>query len=102
MELAKPSIDDGIKSLIRSNVDEIICHPYFLSPSGRHVSTDIPNIIQTCMDELKKSHTRTQSIPPIRISEPVGANINLMMSAIDEQVRMVSDIYNTHPTNKIE
>ncbi len=54
MEIAKPSIFDGIQSLIQGDdgVDVVVCHPYFLSP-GRHVIEDVPELIDEAMKELK-------------------------------------------------
>ena len=41
LELAEPSIPDGLRALIASGADEITVVPYFLS-AGRHVVEDIP------------------------------------------------------------
>ncbi|MEN8106772.1 MAG: CbiX/SirB N-terminal domain-containing protein [Pseudomonadota bacterium] len=48
LELAEPSIPDGLRAMIRAGAYEVIVLPYFLS-AGRHVATDIPaevNIIR--------------------------------------------------------
>ncbi|OEU14039.1 hypothetical protein FRACYDRAFT_164171, partial [Fragilariopsis cylindrus CCMP1102] len=45
MEIGTPSIHDGLTALKYMGVDEIICHPFFLSADGRHVKEDIPRII---------------------------------------------------------
>lgn len=42
LELADPSIPDGIQQCIDHGADEVEVLPYFLS-AGRHVSQDIPN-----------------------------------------------------------
>ena len=42
LELAEPSIPDGIHSCIEKGANEIYILPYFLS-AGRHVAEDIPN-----------------------------------------------------------
>lgn len=44
LELADPSIPDGIRSLIRAGAREVVVLPYFLS-AGRHVIEDIPGDI---------------------------------------------------------
>jgi sirohydrochlorin ferrochelatase len=44
MELADPTIKDGIDALVAENVTEIHVFPYMLAP-GRHATKDIPNII---------------------------------------------------------
>ncbi|MGD8784491.1 MAG: CbiX/SirB N-terminal domain-containing protein [Thioalkalispiraceae bacterium] len=41
LELAEPSIPDGIKRCIEKGATEIVILPYFLS-AGRHVAEDIP------------------------------------------------------------
>ena len=41
LEIAEPSIPDGIEAAVRAGAGEIVVLPYFLSP-GRHVAEDIP------------------------------------------------------------
>lgn len=41
LELAEPSIPDGIESCIQQGASEVVIVPYFLS-AGRHVIEDIP------------------------------------------------------------
>ncbi len=41
LELAEPSIPDGIEECVRAGAIEVVVMPYFLS-AGRHVATDIP------------------------------------------------------------
>ena len=45
LELAKPSIPEGIEMLINQGASEITVLPYFLS-AGRHVHQDVPEIVQ--------------------------------------------------------
>ena len=44
LELAEPSIPDGIEASIQQGAKEVIVLPYFLS-AGRHVQEDIPREI---------------------------------------------------------
>ncbi len=44
LELAEPSIPDGIRAAISEGADEVVVLPYFLS-AGRHVAEDIPSDI---------------------------------------------------------
>jgi len=44
MELALPSIPDGVKRCIQLGATHIIALPYMLSP-GRHATRDIPQLI---------------------------------------------------------
>lgn len=41
LELAEPSIPDGLRALIHDGIHDIVVVPYFLS-AGRHVVEDIP------------------------------------------------------------
>jgi CbiX len=91
MEIASPSIPEVLESFVnmgsesgQQQVDEIICHPYFLSP-GRHATQDIPQIIQSAKDQLEIS------IPVITTS-PVGAMTDLMITAIHSVVTQSSNL----------
>ena len=42
LELAQPSIPDGLRAAIAAGAREVVVLPYFLS-AGRHVVADIPN-----------------------------------------------------------
>ena len=44
MELACPSIEDGIRYCMGRGATHIIAHPYMLAP-GRHASEDIPRMV---------------------------------------------------------
>ena len=50
LELAKPSILEGVKNCVELGADTVTVLPYFLS-AGRHVATDIP-------EELQKSQNQ--------------------------------------------
>jgi sirohydrochlorin ferrochelatase len=55
LELAEPSIPDGLRAAIRAGATEVTVLPYFLS-AGRHVVTDIPaevNIIRAESPEVE-------------------------------------------------
>ena len=45
LELAEPSIPDGIVGAIDGGAKEVLVLPYFLS-AGRHVATDIPSEVE--------------------------------------------------------
>ena len=45
LELADPSIPDGLKECANQGAAEVIVLPYFLS-AGRHVAQDIPDIVE--------------------------------------------------------
>ncbi len=48
MELALPSISDGISVCVARGATHIVVHPYMLSP-GRHATQDIPRMVQEFM-----------------------------------------------------
>ncbi|MGB5439849.1 MAG: CbiX/SirB N-terminal domain-containing protein [Gammaproteobacteria bacterium] len=50
LELAEPSIPDGLRKLIEAGSTEVVLLPYFLS-AGRHVVTDIPGEIEIVREE---------------------------------------------------
>jgi CbiX len=84
MEIATPSIEDGLASLLESKVDEIICHPYFLSP-GRHVVEDIPRIVAAAIDSLSITI-------PVRTTPPIGSRTSIMMEAIHASVQEITEL----------
>lgn len=76
LELAEPSIPDGIEECIRSGATEVIVLPYFLS-AGRHVAEDIPSEVKIKQDEYPDI--------PIHISPYIGAApglVDLMLESI--------------------
>lgn len=78
---------------MRSLPDEIICHPYFLSP-GRHVTEDIPQLLEEAKNELKIT------IPMVS-TQPIGANTQLMIGAIHALVQENSSILQNQNQNQI-
>lgn len=50
LELAEPSIPDGIQRCIDAGATQVVVLPYFLS-AGRHVSEDIPAEVKIKQDE---------------------------------------------------
>lgn len=86
MEIAAPSIPDKLKELKDLGVDEIVCHPFFLSADGRHVKEDIPQIIGDAIEDLWGGKTGAKKIP-IVTTAPVGSNTQLMLGAIHSLVR---------------
>ena len=44
MELADPTIREGIEACIKAGATDIVVHPYMLSP-GRHATRDIPRMV---------------------------------------------------------
>jgi len=50
LELAEPSIPEGIRAAIRAGARQLVVLPYFLS-AGRHVSEDIPGAVNSVRSE---------------------------------------------------
>ena len=65
LELAEPSIPDGIEQCIQAGATEVVVLPYFLS-AGRHVVTDIPNEVRG----RQEAHPQVK----IRIAPYLGAS----------------------------
>jgi len=45
MELASPTIPEGLAACMADGATEIVVHPYMLAP-GRHASEDIPRMVE--------------------------------------------------------
>ncbi|UCC57052.1 MAG: CbiX/SirB N-terminal domain-containing protein [Gammaproteobacteria bacterium] len=55
LELAEPSIPDGMRRAIHAGAKELVVLPYFLS-AGRHVSEDIPVEVDGVRTEFPDVH----------------------------------------------
>ena len=75
LELAEPSIPDGIGECVNAGADEVIVLPYFLS-AGRHVAEDIPAEI-----EKKKAELSNVKIRNITYVGALNGMIDLMLEA---------------------
>jgi sirohydrochlorin ferrochelatase len=63
MELAEPSIDEAFDACVSAGAEEVIVHPYFLSP-GRHSTHDIPRMV----GEAAVKHPEVSYL----VTEPLG------------------------------
>lgn len=63
MELAGPTIREGIDRCVTAGASEIVVHPYFLSP-GRHSMEDIPRLVE----EAARPHSGISC----KVTEPLG------------------------------
>lgn len=77
LEIASPNIDEAYSRLVTRGANEIIVHPYFLSP-GRHTRGDIPVEVAAA----------AQKHPDIKycITEPLAAH-RLVVEAAIERIR---------------
>jgi len=78
LELAQPSIPDGIVQAVEAGAREVVVLPYFLS-AGRHVAEDIPDLV----DSKRKLYPQVD----IRIAPYLGkaeAVIDLLLALASE------------------
>lgn len=74
LELAQPSIPEGIDCCVAEGAGEVVILPYFLS-AGRHVVQDIPEIVAT-------SQGRHPSVR-LRIAPYLGRATSLVASLVE-------------------
>lgn len=60
LELAEPSIPDGIDALVEAGTRRVTVLPYFLS-AGRHVATDIPEAVERKRRQYPSVHIELAS-----------------------------------------
>jgi sirohydrochlorin ferrochelatase len=65
MELAEPTIEQGLASCVAAGARDITVHPYMLSP-GRHATEDIPRMVAEAM--------RQHPGVAFRVSAPLGTH----------------------------
>jgi sirohydrochlorin ferrochelatase len=78
LELAEPSIPEGIKICAEKGATEILVMPYFLS-AGRHVAEDIPGEVDSVRDHYPDVNIRIlpylgslEVIPDIMIEQAIS------------------------------
>lgn len=69
MELAEPSIRQGIETCVQDGATDIVVHPYMLSP-GRHATQDIPQMVQEIATRF--SEIRFRVTDPLGLHEKIG------------------------------
>ena len=82
MELADPTIEQGITACAEDGATDIVVHPYMLSP-GRHAIEDIPRMAQTAAD---------QNGVTVRVTGPLGIH-----DKIGEVVLERAGLFQTEP-----
>ena len=78
MDIAPPSIADGIAACVAAGADEVVVHPYFLG-TGRHTSDTIPNLVENA--------ARAHSNLEVRIGPPLGIHpklVDVVLERVDE------------------
>lgn len=66
MEMASPTIEDGIKRLVNKKIDTLVAYPFFLF-KGMHYSKDVPQIIRSVINTLDENIK-------FKLLDPVGSN----------------------------
>jgi sirohydrochlorin ferrochelatase len=69
LELAEPSIPDGIDCAIRNGAREVVVLPYFLS-AGRHVAKDIPE--QVSAKQAQHPDVTIRLVPHLGAAEAIA------------------------------
>ena len=69
MELAEPTIAEGIASCVEEGATDVVVFPYMLSP-GRHSTTDIPRMVNEVAPNYP--NVRFSVTPPFGINEKLG------------------------------
>lgn len=82
LELAEPSIPDGLRQAIARGAREVVVLPYFLS-AGRHVVTDIPSEVEI----VQKEHPSVV----IHIAPYLGAADGVVGLLIEQASRTTND-----------
>lgn len=68
MELAHPTIEEGIDRCVLAGASIIVVHPYMLSP-GRHATRDVPR--------MAKEHITKHPGIKLKVVEPLGLHIKV-------------------------
>jgi sirohydrochlorin ferrochelatase len=69
LDLASPTIAEGIDACVAAGAREIVVHPYFLGP-GSHTTRDIP-------ERVAAAAARHPELR-VRVSEPLGLHAKLI------------------------
>ena len=83
LEIAQPSIPDGLRQLIAKGALEIVVMPYFLS-AGRHVSSDIPAEIE----QVRVEHPEIN----IRMAPYLGASAEIAQIVMQQASSVLQEI----------
>jgi sirohydrochlorin ferrochelatase len=81
LELAKPTIAEGIADCVAAGAREIVVHPYLLAP-GRHSRDDIP----AQAERAAREHPGVR----VRVSEPLGVHeklVDVVLERIEQAAR---------------
>ena len=68
MELAHPTIEEGVEKCVLAGATVIVVHPYMLSP-GRHATRDVPR--------MAKEHLIKYPGIKLKLVEPLGLHMKV-------------------------
>jgi sirohydrochlorin ferrochelatase len=74
LEIASPTIAEGIDACVADGVDDLVVHPYFLGP-GHHTTHDIPDRVASAC----AGHATLR----VCISEPLGLHPGVLEAILD-------------------
>lgn len=80
MEIASPSIEDGLRDLVANGAYRIVCHPMFLSP-GKHAMEDVPRLIEEATKSIQMDPSITSNVD-IVTTVPLGSRVEVLIDAI--------------------
>lgn len=69
MELAEPTIAQGVQACVDDGATHIVVHPYMLSP-GRHATQDIPQMAQDAAKNFP--HVTITTTAPLGLHEKLA------------------------------
>lgn len=78
LELAPPTIADGLASCAAAGAREVIVHPFFLAP-GNHTTHDIPRLVE----EAARRHPGLR----VRVSAALGLHekiVDVVLERVEE------------------
>lgn len=85
LEIAQPDFAAGLSACLAHDPEEIVVHPYFLSP-GRHGSRDIPELVEAA----RRAHPRVVFRTTALLGEG-GSLAEAVLARIDEACRQPGD-----------
>lgn len=74
MEIARPSIAEGVAACVAAGAEEIVVTPYFLGP-GRHALEDVPRLAR----EAAERHAGLR----LRFADPLGVHPGIVDVLLD-------------------
>ncbi|MCL6584362.1 MAG: precorrin-8X methylmutase [bacterium] len=88
LQLASPTLREGIESCLAQGASEIIVHPYFLYP-GAHVLHDIPAIIEAARQDHPQ--VRIRLTPPLGVDDKLAEIVLERVTEIEKEANLPPD-----------